>query len=261
MTSLFFVTPAFKRFPLSSVCFQQRRLVMDELEELGIEARCVVVADDENVDIAKGLGFDTVEQDNEWLGRRFNDGIEYAGQHGATWIVPIGSDSWIDPAYFLPLPDPAVTRTSGLYCPVTMDRLAECRVPGWGAGPIMFHRDMLEPSGFRPAQDRIKFGCDTSTVNGVTESAGTIQWEQHDVQPFQYLGFRAKPSITPYEKLRRKYATREHRNPWPLLAEHYPPALVEEVRRVLVEAGPVRRSDYLRRDRVRRERVSAAVSA
>ena len=110
--SVWFVTPAWRRFALSAVCFEQRRRVIDELAAHGIEAHCVVVADDRNLALAREAGFETVKRDNRWLGSRFNDGIEYAGLHGAEWIVPIGSDSWIDPAYFLPGWDGAVERST-----------------------------------------------------------------------------------------------------------------------------------------------------
>ena len=105
--SMWFVTPAWQRYELTAVCLRQRQWVIEQLADHGIEARCVVVADDENLDIARALGFDVVEQRNDrGLGRKFNDGYEHAARAGATWIVPIGSDSWIDPRYFLPAPAP-----------------------------------------------------------------------------------------------------------------------------------------------------------
>ena len=88
--SIWFVTPSWQRYDLSAVCFDQRLDVIRTLAEHGIEAHCVVVADDENLDLARERGFATVEQDNEWLGRRFNDGIEYACRNGASRVVPIG---------------------------------------------------------------------------------------------------------------------------------------------------------------------------
>jgi hypothetical protein len=125
---IYFVTPAWQRYELSEVCFEQRKRVIDRLNGYGIEAHCVVVADDANIDIALSAGFEIVEQDNEWLGRRFNDGIEYAARQGAEWIVPIGSDSWIDLAYFLPLPDTKWTRTSKMYAAVTSGRIGYLNV-------------------------------------------------------------------------------------------------------------------------------------
>ena len=228
--TVWFVTPAFGRYELSAVCFDQRRLVMDALEKAGVEARCVVVADDENLDLARERGFDVVEQDNEWLGRKFNDGIEYACRNGASRVVPIGSDSWIDPAYFLPLGKRKDTRTSHLYAVVAADRMAELNVRDHkGVGPYVFSRLSLSWSAYRPARDNIKHGVDRSTVKGIR----AIRWSFNDLHPFQYIGFRGIPHLTPYDLLNETWGVREHTDPWAKLAEHYPADLVERARAVL----------------------------
>lgn len=228
--TLYFVTPAFRRYELSAVCFDQRVRVIETLAAHGIEARCVVVADDENLDLARERGFDVVERDNEWLGRRFNDGIEYAGLHGASRIIPIGSDSWIDPAYFLPLPTRQFTVTSSYYSVVTADRLAELNIDDTkGVGPYVFPRHVLRPK-FRPAKDEITHGVDGSTVKGIR---ARLRWQRHDVHPLQYVGFRGVPHISSYAGLVEAWGVREHMDPWAKLAEHYPPDLVERARAVL----------------------------
>lgn len=234
MTSIWFVTPAWQRYQLSAVCFDQRLDVIRSLARHGIEARCVVVADDENLDLARGHGFEVVEQDNEWLGRRFNDGIEYAARAGADWIVPIGSDSWIDPAYFLPLPNRHVTRTSERYCAVTADRLADLRVASAsGAGPYMLHRSILPP-GFRPARDDKKRSIDKSTIAGL---ARPPRWERCDVSPYQYVGFRGAVTLTPYEKLVAAWGLEERTDPWQVLAAHYPEQLVAWAQAAVAAGG------------------------
>ena len=43
-----------------------------------IEATAVVVACDENLDTARELGFATVQRDNQFLARRYNDGLQLA---------------------------------------------------------------------------------------------------------------------------------------------------------------------------------------
>jgi glycosyltransferase involved in cell wall biosynthesis len=221
---IWFVVPAWKRAELSAICLAQLRGVMDT-----IGARGVVIADDGNLDVARDLGFDTIERDNAGLGRKFNDGMEYAGSHGAEWIVPFGSDSFVDPAYFLPLPDPSVTRTSAMYAPVTADRLVETKVGSIGAGPRMFHRSVLERVGFRPAPDALMRTIDSHTVRAL----GPLTWEWRDLHPLQYVGFRVAPFITSYDYLRRTWGTAERRDPWPRLAKVYPPHLVERVRRLM----------------------------
>ena len=226
MTILYFVTPAWQRFELTAICLEQRRLVIEELAKHGIEARQVVVADDENLDIARGLGFETVERDNTWLGRKFNDGQEWAGKHGADWIVPIGSDSWVDPRYFLPLPHPSRTGSSHMYAPVQPDRLAILRVGQVGAGPHLFHRSSMLRSGFRPAPDRISRNTDHLTIKGLDRPP---RWVWHDVHPLQYVGFRVPPFITQYDRLLFRWGVSERLDPFDALREHYPGDLVDRV--------------------------------
>ncbi len=229
--TLWFVTPAWRRYDLTAVCLEQRSRVIDVLAANGIEARCVVVADDENLDIARSLGFDAVERDNLWLGRKFNDGIEYAGKHGASRIIPIGSDSWIDPAYFLPLTTRAFTMTASYYSVVTADRLAELNVSDTkGVGPYVFPRHALHPK-FRPAKDEISHGVDGSTVKGIRMM---LRWRRRDVHPLQYVGFRGVPHLSSYQGLYDRWGVREHLDPWARLAEHYPLDLVERARAILV---------------------------
>jgi hypothetical protein len=230
--SLWFVTPAYRRFNLSAVCFDQRAGVIEALRQAGVEAHQVVIGDDANLDIARRFGFATVERDNQWLDTKFNDGMQYAGEHGAEWIVPIGSDSWIDPAYFLPLPDPSETRTSPIYCAVEQERMAELWVGrGSGAGPYMFHRSLLEPSGFRPAGDgQRNRGIDGATITGI---GVPINWRQQNLHQFQYIGFRGTPHITPYAKLLRWVINERGKSTWPQIAARYGQDLVERVREAL----------------------------
>lgn len=228
---LYFVTPAWRRLALSAVCFEQRRRVMAELAEHGIEAHCVVVADDENLELARAAGFEVVEQDNEWLGRRFNDGIEYACRHGADWIVPVGSDSWVEAAYFAPLPTDGAIRTSRYLCTITRDRLAHLEItPNHGGGPYMLGRGQLERSGFRPAEDRINRNIDRATINGLD---GEVRWSLHDLNRFQHISFRGEPHLTRYSRLWYHWGVEEHQDPWEQLAAHYAPALVDAARAAL----------------------------
>ena len=230
MTSLYFVTPAWQRYELTAICLEQRKRVIAQLAHNGIDAHCVVIADDSNLDIANGLGFDIVEQNNDQLGRKFNDGIEYAARQGAEWIVPIGSDSWVDPWYFIPLPDPNATRSSGMYAAVTADRIGYLNVrnPRNPAGPHVIHRSRL-PESFRPARDELNRYIDSSTLAGLKD----IRWEIRDLHPAQYIGFRGQPHITPYDRLYRAWGQWESSEPWAELGKHYPSDLVERARTAL----------------------------
>ncbi len=226
MSSVWFVTPAWQRVELTRICLEQRRQVIDQLAKWGHEAYCVVVADDENAGTARELGFSVVETPNDWLGRKFNDGMQYAVDHGAIWVVPIGSDSWIDPWYFRELPPDRsdVVRTSEMYAPVTEHTVAICRVAGTNpAGPHMFHRDLLAKAGSRPMPDRIHKHTDSNTIRALSP----FRWELQTVHPLQYIGFRAVPFITRYEDLWQRWGVVEYEDPWARLAKHYPADLVE----------------------------------
>lgn len=259
MTLLYFVTPAFDRYELSELCCDQRLDVIATLAEHGIEARCVVVADDANLDIARARGFDVVEQSNEWLGRKFNDGIEFAGKAGADFIVPIGSDSWIDPAYFLPqLAGNAVLTAEG-YCHVTADRLGEARIThARGVGPFVFPRALLEPTRFRPSVEKTKSGVDSATVRGIIRKYGQITWQMRDLHPFQYIGFRVQPMITPFAQLMKYWGIEEHADPWRILAQHYPAPLVARAERLLIAQKAV---DKATRDALRSRQHLGRVSS
>ena len=99
-----------------------------------------------------------------------------------------------------------------------------------GAGPYIIDRWALRGAGFRPARDDIKRGVDGSTIKGIRMQ---LHWQRKDVHPFQYVGFRGIPHLTPYENLLERWGVREHADPWPILANHYPPALVERARAVM----------------------------
>jgi hypothetical protein len=221
---IWFVTPAWQRFDLTRVVLEQRRRIIDFLAQRGVEARQVVIADDHNADVAVELGFDALRRRNYTLGRRFNDGIQYAAQNGAEWIVPIGSDSFLDPAYLFPLPPEGVLRTSRLYAVAESDRLGRLLVKGAsGVGPYMIPRSHL-PKGLRPASDVKKKGIDGSTLKGLR--SGLLR-EFVDIHPWQYVGFRSYPQMNSYDKLYRRLGVGEDDEVAEILSEHYPAQLVE----------------------------------
>jgi hypothetical protein len=222
--SVWFVTPAHQRLALSAVCFEQRRRVIEVLAIHGVDARCVVIANDENLALAEEAGFDVVRRDNRWLGMKFNDGIEHALDRGAEWIVPIGSDDWVDPEYFLPLPVKSA-RTAHYYAPVESDRLLQVRTSAViGSGPRVLPRSAFMSS--RPCEEKIRRGVDRSLV----QALGDISWEYRDLHPLQYVGFRGDRHITLYSKILAERGGEESLEPWKLLATAYPQDLVEEAR-------------------------------
>ena len=224
MKALWFVTPAWQRFELTRVVLEQRRRAIAFLAERGVDAQCVVIADDANADSADDMGFAALRRPNYELGRRFNDGIEYAARHGADWIVPIGSDSFLDPAYLFPLPDEHVLRSSTLYAVAEAERIGRLRIRrGPGVGPYMIPATHL-PRSRRPASDNRRRGIDGSTIRGLR-----FGWRAEfvDLHPWQYVGFRSQPQMNSYDKLYGRLGVGEEHNVAEVLSEHYPADLVE----------------------------------
>lgn len=227
-----FVTPAFGRYEVSEVVFAQRRSAIDELRRDGIDARAYVVADDLNLGIAGHFGLDVVERENDWLGARFNDGCEAAILDGATHVVPIGSDSWLVPSYLRRV-DPSfagvTTSARQAYVDEAGERIAFVdHELEWGIGPHVVPAALLEEP-FRPWEEDIDTGCDSSLLDGIERRRGHVPTRWLMIDPAQYVSFKTKGNqINPYDAVVPAIGARELRGlVLARLAETYP---IEHVR-------------------------------
>lgn len=206
--SLWFVVPAAGRLELSRICLRQLRRTVDELELEGLDAAAVVVADDENLDTARELGFGTIRRDNRFLSRRYNDGIQLATDRDfnprpADYVVPVGSDDFVDAGLFLELPRPDTV--------VGYQRISFVREDGreltaryldyeGGCGIRIYPRQVLARRGYRPAdEDRVR-GCDTSILLNL-KRAGLTRVEHRAIDARQIVDWKS-----PGEQ-RNSYAT------------------------------------------------------
>jgi hypothetical protein len=213
--SLLFITPAFGRFSLTRVCLAQRRWVCDEMRrQYGIEATCVVVADDANLDTAREFGFETVAHANDTLGMKFNAGYRHAAKLGIDHVFPIGSDSWIDPDYFDALPEPNELLLSRAYNLVRSDLGARGALwIDWEGGVQWITRTAdWAHRNYEPISAELRKGCDTSTW--LHRKPG-IQLQESFHHQLEYVAFQSpEQQITSYSKLMAKYGTGE------VFAEH-----------------------------------------
>lgn len=247
---VWFVSPAWRRFDVTRLALAQRAHLCGELAARGIDATCVVVADDENLEIAAAFGFDTVERDNEFLGRKFNDGIEHALRAGADVVVVMGSDDWLHVDAFdrlplaeaaIPVPtaeQPAVTWTPGPEIVtgagitiVDLERglVRRCRSRGRsGCVPWLINRAALEPSFGRPIRETQQRGTDFALVLGL-ELQPT--WVVHDPHPLCRVDFKSSTNINDFASTSGALADGPLlADPWSLLTEKYPAELVEMAR-------------------------------
>lgn len=247
--SLWVVTPAWQRHAVTRLALAQRAHLSGELAAQGLDLHVVVVADDENLDLAEQWGFDALEAPNV-LGRKVNDGIEHALHRGADYVTVIGSDDWIHSSMFsrLPsdtLPDPVITddrpfvtwdpeRTEAVcgrelaVVDLGSGRLCHCvgRGPA-GVIPWVFPRRALEAVDGRPANDRVMKGLDGSMLATLGPH---VEWVWHDPHPLARVDFKSSVNLNAYEQLRDAIGVSEETDAWQQLEQLYPAALVELAR-------------------------------
>jgi len=215
-----------------------------------VRANCVIVADDENLDIADEYGFPTVEMGNEFLGARFNAGIHWAcTEGGADYVVHIGSDDWVHPVVFDRLPSPtpippevsadnpvafwngepeALTGRQIAIVNLPAGKMQRCHVRGrHGVIPWVLPRQVLEPSGFNPIRPDLQRGIDGSLIAGLRVRPN---WVFHDPHPLARVDFKSDTNITPYPGMASNLGIGPEVDPWGPLADIYPLALVEMAR-------------------------------
>lgn len=223
MPSLWFVVPVHGRLPLAAICLRQLRRTCDSLAEHDIEATAVIVADRQNLrELGRRLGrsgtlpmlgFATVERDNQFLSRKFNDGIQLAtdqryNKRPADYVVPCGSDDWVDYRILLDLPAEHTVLGFKRMSFVREDgreiSASYVDYPG-GSGIRVYPRRLLTRLRYRPADEDRKRACDTSILTnvrlanerrGITIAHGDVHdrqivdWKTAGVQVNSYAGVR-----------------------------------------------------------------------
>lgn len=241
--------PAFRRFELTRVCLRQLVRTCEALGERGYEADAVVIGDDANLDLADLLGFATIRRENRPLGRKFNDGIEYAASPrymGADVICPIGTDNWVDHELVIAqLPPDGKIGAHRLFTMIheSGERSCPLRIKyDGGDGIRAIPSALLEPLVYRPAEEDKNRAIDTSIWNGLTRVHGKRpEFHYVDLHPYQVVGFQsADEQLNDYRSLKHGYACGEEATDhWERLADHYPAEAVEEVREVYARRGLV----------------------
>jgi hypothetical protein len=237
--SLWFVVPAHGREELAAICFRQLRRTCDLLIADGVDATAVVIADDGNLKTARKLGFGTVRRDNKYVSRKFNDCIQAAldrdwNPHPADFVVPFGSDDWVDHRLFLDLP-----RSDTV---IGFQRMSFVREDGreittrhlkyrGGSGIRIYPRKLLVPFGYRPAEEDRERGCDTSILSNVErEHSGNYRIEHRHLHDRQIVDWKTRDvQLNSYASLRR-HPGDEPADPFTELAGVYPDVALAEMR-------------------------------
>jgi len=241
MPSLWFIVPAYGRAKLAAICLRQLRRTCDALTAAGVDATAVVVADDENLETARELGFATVSRDNLFLSRRFNDGIQLAlderfNPRPADYVVPCGSDDWVDHRLFLELPDDKTMfgfRTLSFVSPDgrTIRSTTLSNHVG-GCGIRVYPRALMEAVGYRPADEDRKRGCDTSiltNLRGIHDHRMRV--EHRPAEPHQIIDWKSPDEqVTPYESVVARHGGVDLGDPFEVLSGLWPRDALDDMR-------------------------------
>lgn len=195
---------------------------MSGLASRGIGVRCVVVADDDNLDIAAEHGFETIEMPNR-LGAKVNAGFEH-GQD-ADYLAFVGSDDWLHPDLFNTLPTTAITTGRGITL-VDLDRGRLRRVIAkgrYGTIPWLIPRKLLEPCRFRPFGDHLERGLDYALWRHLRKA----EWVYHDPHDHLRVDFKTENNMTSYAATTHTLGVGAEVSAWPVLRKWYPADLVE----------------------------------
>lgn len=237
VTRLLFNTPCFGRYELTSLALGHRVQTIEQLAERGIEAQCVVIADDDNLDIARGLGFQTIEAKN-LLGLRFNLGYEMAVKKRYTHCLPMGSDQLVSADFLAILPCLGDRVLAGRwYCSIRGDgqRCLIYRNPVYclKCYPVSALRRCRRPI----AEETIMRGCDTATHKGVFEANPGLEMSffELDGSGLEYvqMGSGDGQQVTSWKRqvdlARLGKVRHEMVPPWPALRIRYG-KVIEQVR-------------------------------
>lgn len=237
--------------------------MLAELASEGIEAQAVVVGDDANLTTARELGFHVLDRPNV-LGRKVNDGIEFACREGgADFVTYIGSDDWALASWFTTMPPAGQVKTSrwvAFVAPGGESLIVREAVGSVGNAPWIIPRALLEPSEFRPVRDNRMNGIDGSIRDGVTpppperwEYAAAAEWREagrerfarrflrEDGDELRVVDFKgSKEQITSYGLVasRARWVRYAEPDPWSALATRYPVDLVERMQKFYAEGMP-----------------------
>ncbi len=243
MSSLMFIVPVHGRIGLAKICLRQLRRTCDSLIENGVAASAIVVADAYHLAVLnpEDRGFGWVRRDNKFLSRRFNDGIQLATDPAwnpapADYVVPCGSDDWVDYRLFLePLPDSRTVQGFQWMSFVREDgqEIAATYLDyEGGAGIRVIPRELVAPLGYRPADEDRERGCDTSILRNLKRFHGERMTVKHfHLNERQIVDWKtAGEQINAYQTVTKRHHSKLEPDPFAELAELYPEEALKEMR-------------------------------
>lgn len=238
MSSLWFVVPVYRRLELASICLRQLRRTCDSLTENGIEATAVLVGDLEDLTQLPDLGFGRVVRDNAFTSAKYNDGIQVAcdpefNPRPADFVVPCGSDDWVDWRIFTDLP-----KSDSIH---GFQRLSFVRPDGkemvqrqvlvtGGCGIRIYPREVMATLDYRPADEDRRRACDTSIITNLQRKQ-RFRVFHLEIDPKQIVDWKSPDNqLNPYESLTFHKVFAKPEEPFEALRDLYPAEALAEMR-------------------------------
>jgi hypothetical protein len=241
--SLAFIVPVHRRLRLAQICLAQLRRTCDDLAEHEIMATAIIVSDRRSLEVLDPirLGFATIDRDNAFTSRRFNDGIQFAtdprfNDHPFDYVVPCGSDDWVDYRLFLePLPDRDTIQGFHWMSFVREDGREICSTYldyEGGAGIRIIPRELVRELGYRPADEDRRRGCDTSIIVNLRRILRQQMKVAHmQTHPYWIVDWKTPgQQLNTYQNVTRLRRSQVTGDPFSELADIYPADALDEMR-------------------------------
>lgn len=187
------VIPAWRRADVTRLCLAQKLSLRDALATRGDELEIVVVADDENLDVAREFDCQYVEMENR-LGAKINAGFAFLAEERCTHIAFAGSDSWTHPDV-IELHEDAISCGSTLtHVDLAGQRLRQQHVRRDFGTPWIFPREFL--GDFAPLDPNLERGVERALVTSL--ALRDRHWVSIDPDPLCRVELKTSVNMTPY---------------------------------------------------------------
>lgn len=212
---------------MTRLALAQRRHLEETLARREISLRSVVIADDDNLDIAGEHGCDTIEMTNH-LAAKVNAGFRHACEAGADYVCFVGSDDWLHEDFFSVLDGQIVSGREIFVVDLENGRGRRLRISKpQGVAPWLIPRGLLEQFGFTPIPKRreeLMWGIDGAMYKGLGVPRDIVFNDPHDACR---VDFKTDLNLTAYSILNTHLGVGEEtHDPWSVLERHYPADLV-----------------------------------
>lgn len=181
----------------------------------------VVVADDENLELARQFNFRAVECPNDRMGVKWNAGFMAA--RTADFSVLIGSDDWLHPDAFGDMATDAITAADSIDF-VDLERGVLQHARAAASIPWFIPRALLQPSDFAPMPPHMQRGTEPILLHALGRPPVV-----HRAGP-PAVDFKTAENVGAYAGVRNSIGDGVEHDAWAFLATTYPAPLVELAR-------------------------------